>query len=212
MYAARGARGRIETGRGESLTFHSSTASPRTKDIVVKNLEAEDRFSFSSACSEPNDGSEEANSSQCLFHRIGRQLRLLEKERHCILWKVASVVALFGGTLGDGTPPPPPAVPQLAQLQPAQPEPAEKGSDIDSRRRMFEAMAAEKKKTAQEGEALQELAKGYVDKLTRMTDGEKSKLKRSLHNYLIVDAERVLSKEKKEEILRDETTEESFNE
>ena len=58
---------------------------------------------------------------------------------------------------------------------------------------------------------LVELAKSYVDKLTRMTPDERQKLKHSLQNYLIIDADKILTPEKKREILNDSSNEDNFN-
>ena len=58
---------------------------------------------------------------------------------------------------------------------------------------------------------LVELAKSYVDKLTRMTPDERQKLKHSLQNYLIIDADKILTPDKKKEIINNSSNNDNFN-
>lgn len=60
------------------------------------------------------------------------------------------------------------------------------------------------------GRPLKELAKSYVDKLTRMTPDEKEKLERSLSEFL--PSVENLTKEKKKELLQGQTTLNTFHE
>ena len=59
---------------------------------------------------------------------------------------------------------------------------------------------------------LVELAKSYVDKLTRMTPDERRKLKESLRQYLVLDAEGMLTAAKKRELIAGKTNEDNFHE
>ncbi len=58
---------------------------------------------------------------------------------------------------------------------------------------------------------LVELAKSYVDKLTRMTPDERKKLEQSLDQYLIINADKTLTVEKKREIIAGTTNGDNFN-
>ena len=57
---------------------------------------------------------------------------------------------------------------------------------------------------------LYQIAKSYVDKLTRMTPDERQKLRHSLQNYMLVDVDLTLTPKKKESITNTKTNKDSF--
>jgi Ca-activated chloride channel family protein len=192
----------------------ASMAKPKVKDVVVKQLAPR----TVSVTSLPADKPEETQAQP----RYGRQAKAARG--------IGSKLML-GGAMSDGpsdgaggsagddgnfsdsfsfdegamSGPVPTPVPTA---MPAPPPPVEKSGDIDSRRKMFEAMAGEKKKAEA---PLQELATGYVDKMTKMSVSEKENLKQSLQNYLVIDAEKILTETKKKEILEGESNAGNFS-
>ena len=57
---------------------------------------------------------------------------------------------------------------------------------------------------------LYQIAKSYVDKLTRMTPDERQKLRHSLQNYMLIDVDKTLNLEKKKDITNSETNKDNF--
>ena len=95
-------------------------------------------------------------------------------------------------------------------------EPDQSGHPIFSENKTF--------KTLREGEdpfinddpspapPLVELARSYVDKLTRMTPDERAKLRQSLIQYLIIDGDKMLTAAKKLDLITSKTNSDNFHE
>ena len=93
-------------------------------------------------------------------------------------------------------------------------DPDQEGEEIDSGDRIFKTLSGRSASIIDPHQSsdppLVELAKSYVDKLTRMTPDEREKLKKSLKNFLITDEDNALTSERKKALLRDKSNEQNF--